>query len=530
MKKGFFSLSFTGHVLVAVISAAFLAEIFENAFMELIRSLFPTDIVLEKIYISSPDGSDITIANILLTAILLWLYWRIRPISKFLKTSDERLREPALQRFNAIYKTIIIFFILSSMCNLWCFLYTNYGNPAFSYSYMPYFLAGELFRFYYSTYFTVLYLEPLLFLNVAAGFYDDKTLYAKKKGLALSIKTKLYLMIFNLLIIPMIMIACYAFLIPVPYFAAADLDKVIKNSQTFLLDLRKYKVYTTIIIIVSLTYAIGYLEMLYKSINRPLDTLLKKMEQLASGDLAVKTTVLSDDEIGTLKYNFNVMVESLAERERLRETFGKFVSIEIARHLMASDKIDLGGEDIEATILFSDIRNFTAMSEKMTAREVVNFLNEYFSFVTEPIMQNKGVINKFIGDAVMALYIPHLGSTDHVADAVKSAVGMREKLRLFNDLKKMPVEVNFGIGIHTGVLVAGNIGTPARLEYTVIGDTVNVASRIESENKTFKSDILISEETFLKLSDDIKKAHAFEKCEPVSVKGKQKPLILYKIV
>lgn len=530
MKKGFFSLSFTGHVLVAVISAAFLAEIFENAFMNLLRSFFPTNIVLEKIYISRPDGSDITIANILLATILLWLYWRIRPVTKFLKTPDERLRETALHRFNGIYKTIIIFFVLSSLCNIWRFLYTNYGNPAFSYSYMPYFLAGELFRFYYSTYFTVLYLEPLLFLNVAAEFYDDKTLYEKKKGLALSIKTKLYLMIFNLLIIPMLMIAGHAYLIPVPYLEAPDINGALADTRTFFYTLKKCKSYTTIIIIVSLTYAIGYIEMLYKSINRPLDTLLKKMDQLASGDLAVRTTVLSDDEIGTLKYNFNVMVESLAERERLRETFGKFVSIEIAKHLMASDQIDLGGEDIEATILFSDIRNFTAMSEKMSAREVVDFLNEYFSFITEPIMNNKGVINKFIGDAVMALYIPHLGSTDHVADAVRSAVGMREKLKQFNELKKMPVEVSFGIGIHTGVLVAGNIGTAARLEYTVIGDTVNVASRIESENKTFKSDILISEETFLKLGADFKGAHAFEKCEPVSVKGKQKPLILYKIV
>ncbi len=529
MQKGLFSLSFIGHMLVALISAAFLAEIFENAFINLLRSLFPPEISLDKIYVTAQGGSDITISNILLMLILAWLYLRIRPVSEFIKTGDERLREPALQRFNDIYKTIIIFFVLSALCNTWRFLYTNYGNPAFSYSYMPYYFAGELFRLYYSTYFTVLYLEPLLFLNVAAKFYDDKTLYARKKGLALTIKTKLYLMILNLLIIPMVLIAGYAYLIPVPYLEAANVKDSLNNPEMFFMALKKSKIYITIIVIVSLTYAIGYVEMLYKSINRPLDTLLKKMEQLATGDLTVKTTVLSDDEIGTLKYNFNVMVASLAERERLRETFGKFVSIEIAKHLMASDQIDLGGEDIEATILFSDIRNFTAMSEKMTAREVVNFLNEYFSYITEPIMQNKGVINKFIGDAVMALYIPHLGSVDHVSDAVRSAIGMREKLKLFNEMKKMPVEVSFGIGIHTGVLVAGNIGTAARLEYTVIGDTVNVASRIESENKTFSSDILISEETYLKLDDELKRAHTFQKCEPVLVKGKQKPLILYKI-
>jgi len=473
---------------------------------------------------------DVSISNLFVALVFLWLYLRIKPISKFIETEDGRLRELALQRFNGIYKTIVIFFILCSSGGVLHFLYLNRGNPEFSFSYMPYYLSAALFKLYYATYFSILYLEPLLFLKIASRFYDEKTLYARKKGLALTIKTKLYLMILNLLIIPMAMIAGFAYLVPVPYLGAASAGDFIKNPEALLAAARKSKIYITAIIVVSLTYAIGYLEMLYKSINRPLDTLLKKMEQLASGDLTVKTTVLSDDEIGTLKHNFNVMVESLAERERLRETFGRFVSIEIAKHLMSSNQIDLGGEDIEATILFSDIRNFTAMSEKMTARQVVNFLNEYFSFIAEPIKQNKGVINKFIGDAVMALYIPHLGSTDHVTDAVKSAIGMREKLKQFNERKKMPVEVGFGIGIHTGLLVAGNIGTTERLEYTVVGDTVNVASRIESENKTFKSDILISEETYLKLNDDFKKTCSFQKCDPVSVKGKEKPLILYKIV
>jgi len=176
-----------------------------------------------------------------------------------------------------------------------------------------------------------------------------------------------------------------------------------------------------------------------------------------------------------------------------------------------------------------DIRNFTSMSEKMSAREVVDFLNEYFSYITEPIIKNHGVINKFIGDAVMAIYTPHLGSGDHVTDAVKSAIGMRNKLKEFNEAKKNDFNVRFGVGIHTGTLIAGNIGTSNRLEYTVIGDTVNVASRIEAENKNFSTDILISEQVFEAIDKDFKAGLNFEKCPPINVKGKEKSLILYKV-
>ena len=186
------------------------------------------------------------------------------------------------------------------------------------------------------------------------------------------------------------------------------------------------------IVIASLCYLIGYLEVLYQSITSPLAELVKKMELVAGGDFTVRTSVLSDDELGRIKGHFNEMVEGLAQRERIKDTFGKFLSVEVARRLLDSGDIELGGEDIEATILFSDIRSFTTLSEAMSAKAVVSFLNSYFAHVTEPIMERGGFINKFIGDAVMGVFAPQFGSRLHVDDALLAALGMRERLADFN--------------------------------------------------------------------------------------------------
>ena len=221
------------------------------------------------------------------------------------------------------------------------------------------------------------------------------------------------------------------------------------------------------------------------------------------------------------------MVEQLREREELKNTFGKYVSIEVAKHLLEKKEIDLGGENIEATILFSDIRNFTSMSERMNPEEVVNMLNTYFSYITEPIMENNGIINKFIGDAVMAIYTPHLGSDDHVGDAIKSALGMRERLQELNLSGELPVNIKFGVGLNTGPLVAGNIGTKKRFEYTVIGDTVNVASRMESLTKEMDTDILLSEDTYKRLGKEDITQLSIKQAGPVKVKGKREPMPVY---
>ncbi len=485
--------------------------------------------------IESPKRGTIMIgaslSGVVNIALFIWFVMRLKPVYNFAVKGDLSSRLKAIERFNGIYITIAMYFIILLLIDNAkdaLFLYKSGRFSAFNF--FTFYFIPSAFGCYYGIYFTIIYLEPFLFTKIADLFYSGEDLYTKKEGLQLSLRSRLFMTILNLLVIPMIIIVCYSFLIPdispERLNAMSDLNEIKKIIYTILIS--KYNLLA--IAFISLCYAIGYIEMLYRSIQKPIDELVKKMERLAAGDFDVKTSVLSSDEIGRLKYNFNVMIDGLTDREKLRETFGKYVSIEIAKHLIETNKINLGGEDIHATILFSDIRNFTSMSEKMSAGEVVDFLNEYFSYISDPIIQNHGVINKFIGDAVMAIYTPHLGSVNHISDAVKSAAGMREKLKEFNASKKYNFEVCFGVGIHTGSLVAGNIGTKSRLEYTVIGDTVNVASRIESENKNFKTDILISESVFDGLDEGLKHELKFEKCPPISVKGKEKPVMLYKIL
>lgn len=430
----------------------------------------------------------------------------VKIIDDFLNTRDETLKSKAIFKYNSLYRIVaknicflyIVFFIYTIFVNIGL---KNISIKIFMIEYIiPFFI-----QMYYLMYFSIIYLEPILFTKISHRFYDKEEIYKRKKGLSFRIHTKLFFTILNLVVIPMILTVL-----------------ITKYDVT-------EKFYIYIAILFPMIYLIGYSEMIYKSINRPINELIKKMKRLSEGDFNVKTTVLSDDEIGELKSYFNEMVDDLREREQLKDTFGKYVSVEIAKQLIESKNIQLGGDNIEATILFSDIRNFTPLSEKMSAREVVDFLNQYFSYITKPIMENNGIINKFIGDAVMAIFAPQFGSKDHVDDAVKTVVEMREQLAEFNKNRKVQYEINFGVGLHTGLLVAGNIGTEKRLEYTVIGDTVNIASRIESATKTFNSDILISENTYNNLSEEYKKTLSFEKCESIFLKGKEKPLTLYKI-
>jgi adenylate cyclase len=423
-------------------------------------------------------------------------YWT-RPLARFLDTREESLRAIAQRRFNSLYRVLIGLWVAELLVSvLWSWTH----NPSRPWALI---LLPDAVDAYYSAYFTVLFLEPLLITKAARFLYTEPAIFERKAGPMWSVHAKLMLMAVNLTLLPLALLA----LIGSTGGGNSDAWPVI--GVTFL-------------------FAAGYLETLYRSIARPLAQLADKMALVAKGDYAAKTVVLDDDEIGELKAGFNEMVDGLAERERLKDTFGRYVSVEVAKRLVETGAVSLGGESIEATILFSDIREFTQMSERMPPQELVAFLNTYFSYVTEPITAHNGMINKFIGDAVMAVFAPQFGSKNHVDDAVRAALGMREKLAELN--ARGGPEIRFGVGLHTGTLVAGNIGTEKRLEYTVIGDTVNVASRIEGQNKDLGSVILISEAVHARLSPELRASLKDERCDNVKVKGREQALVLYKVL
>lgn len=218
------------------------------------------------------------------------------------------------------------------------------------------------------------------------------------------------------------------------------------------------------------------------------------------------------------------IVSSAEHIAQIHSTFGKVVSPQV-RDFLLSDNPDLGGEDLDVTVMFCDIRGFTTLSEKLEPKEIVLLLNRYFTRLEKPIVENGGIINKYIGDAIMAVFGVPLKSETHAYDAWKAAQGMREQLAALNEELKNEGqhEIRFGIGLCSGTVLAGNIGTSNRLEYTVIGDTVNTASRIESLCKTYKTDLLISEQTKELLPDEVPLTFIAES----EIRGKEKRIKLY---
>ncbi len=221
------------------------------------------------------------------------------------------------------------------------------------------------------------------------------------------------------------------------------------------------------------------------------------------------------------------------ERSRMRQVFGRYVSDEVVKVLLADDrKPDLAGEAKVVTVLFSDIRGFTTFSEKLTAHEVVEMLNAYFTRVCEPILAQGGTVDKYIGDAVMAVFGSPVSQPDHARRAVRAALGMAKEAEGFKDWmrKRFPdkglAEFGIGVGLHTGEAVIGDIGTPKRKEFTAIGDTVNAASRLEGVTKELKCVVAASEATITAAGEGV----VTGKVEDITVKGKTTALRVYEIV
>ncbi|HAN31010.1 MAG TPA: hypothetical protein DCQ06_05380 [Myxococcales bacterium] len=260
------------------------------------------------------------------------------------------------------------------------------------------------------------------------------------------------------------------------------------------------------------------------TLNETLDRLLAGFRRLETHNFEPIEPMRTGNELEEIGHGFNHAVEGLKERNHLRTTFGKYMTESVAAHLL-SNQVKLGGDSLQVTVLFSDIRGFTSMSEKMDAQQVVSRLNEYFTRMVDVVMEHGGVVDKYIGDALMVIFGAPVPSGDDALNAVKAAVDMRKALAELNAelIERGELPIRTGIGLHTGEVVAGNIGSERRMEYTVIGDAVNLASRLEGCTKELGSDLVISESTYRAVQ-----AHVQARLiDTIQVKGRDQAVRVY---
>jgi adenylate cyclase len=220
-----------------------------------------------------------------------------------------------------------------------------------------------------------------------------------------------------------------------------------------------------------------------------------------------------------------------AERSvrELRRAFSSYVSPQLLEIITRDPhRLSLGGEKREITVLFSDIRGFTTISERLNPEDLVNLLNQFLDPMTEIILSKGGMLDKYIGDAIMAVYNAPVDIQDHADRACESALEMVKKTRMLNErfTRDFKVDIRIGVGINTGEAVVGNMGSSLRFDYTAIGDTVNLASRLEGLNKVYKTDIIISQFT----KEKLKGGFLTRKLDVVVVKGKREPVPIYELL
>jgi class 3 adenylate cyclase len=240
---------------------------------------------------------------------------------------------------------------------------------------------------------------------------------------------------------------------------------------------------------VAFTISLELSLLLLRSILRPIEDLQRGTARVATGDFSARVPVLGTDETGRLAGSFNTMVSGLEERERLREAFGAFVDPDVAERVMVEGTV-LEGQEADVTVLFLDIRGFTAFAEREGAREAVAQLNELYELIVPVLVRHGGHANKFIGDGLLGVFGAPERLPDHADRAVAAALDILGRVR-----ERYGQRLRIGIGLNSGPVVAGTIGGGGRVEFTVIGDAVNTAARVEEATRITGDDILLTEAT-----------------------------------
>ena len=353
-------------------------------------------------------------------------------------------------------------------------------------------------------------LEHVLQRKLVPHFFREGGLYMTPKTLRIRISTRIGALIFaaNL----------------VPFFAMINISAgtlhVGGDTAQVLEELR-----SAILINAFLFMAVGiWLAFLVSgNLRRPLEDIIRVLQQVRNGRFDHKVRVTSNDEIGYTGDSINAMTDGLIERDLIKDMFGKYVAQEV-RDEVLSGRTPLDGEKKEVTVLFSDLRDFTPMTEQNDPKLVVKIMNAYFKEMAEAIQEQGGLVLQFIGDEIYAVFGAPVYRQDHAAKAFRAGLEMRRRLTALNrqfEQSGWPT-LRHGIGIHTGEALAANIGSPDRLSYLLVGDTINLASRLQALTKQVGTDLIISATTHAQLNPDDRNAIELKQLQNISVKGKSK--------
>jgi adenylate cyclase len=286
---------------------------------------------------------------------------------------------------------------------------------------------------------------------------------------------------------------------------------------------------------VAALFGFSLFSVLTHRLDGALQHLLHATRAIEAGQLSIELRVTSRDEIGQLAQSFNRMVIELRAKERIKDTFGKYMDPRIVSGLIGtSDEHAATAERRIITVFFSDIKSFSSLSEQLTASAMVNLLNAYFTAVTQAIRDHRGIIDKYIGDGVMAFWTPPFSPGDqHATDACLAALLQQEAIDAFRcdlpqllGLRRNVPDFKVRMGLATGEVVIGTIGSETARSYTVIGDIVNTASRLEGINKLYRTGIVVAEDTY-RLAQQAVEARELDF---VTVVGKTEPVRIFELL
>ncbi len=256
-----------------------------------------------------------------------------------------------------------------------------------------------------------------------------------------------------------------------------------------------------------------------RSLVDPIEAVRAGQRRVQDGDLATAIPVYDGSELGLLQAGFNEMTAGLRERERIREAFGTYLDREVAEHILEEGP-SLSGEEVEVTVMFIDIRDFTGFAERASAREVVGTINRLFEEIVPIIHDHGGHVDKFVGDGLLAVFGAPRRQADHAEQALAAAIQIAHAVE-----REFGEELMIGVGLSSGSVIAGNVGGGGRLEFSVIGDAVNVAARVEAATRTTGDAILISESTRDLLSEAA--AALLDRRPALPLKGKSESVALF---